>query len=123
MADNLFTIESPTGENIQIPVAVDEATDVYLQLKTDAQIRKYYDDNGYVIVRNVIPTELCDQARANFEKEVKPYNGYIYRQATANPEKHRFTKNNHMINSILNVQSVNKNLFPNFRIQRRPNYF
>lgn len=115
MDNNLFTIESPTGESIQIPVNVDEANDVYLNLKTDAQIRKYYDDNGYVIVRNVIPAELCDEARANFEKEVKPYDGYIYRQATANPEKHRFTKSNFMVNSILNVQSVDKTLFPNFR--------
>lgn len=115
MTDNLFTIEAPTGEEIQIPVSVDESNDVYLHLKTDAEIRKYYDDNGYVIVRNLIPHELCDQARAYFEQEVKPYDGYIYRQASANPEKHKFTKSNFMVNSILNVQSVNKSLFPHFR--------
>ncbi|MEO5569287.1 MAG: phytanoyl-CoA dioxygenase family protein [Bacteroidia bacterium] len=112
---NQLTIKAPTGEDIQIPVSVDDTTDVYLQLKTDKDIKDYYEDNGYVIIRNLIPAEACDEARKNFKDEVIPHKGFIYRQASGNPEKHKMTEHNYMLNSILNVQSVSKRHFPGFR--------
>ncbi|MCB0518019.1 MAG: phytanoyl-CoA dioxygenase family protein [Lewinellaceae bacterium] len=105
----------PLGEPLEIPITVDEATDRYLALKTKEDIRNYYDDNGYVVARNLVSAELCNEMLHQFRHEVKPYNGYIYRQASANPEKHKFTKTNYMLNSILNLQSVNSQHFPNFR--------
>lgn len=105
----------PLGEPLKVPTSIDEATDTYLALKADNDIKKYYDDNGYVVRRNLIPTELCDKILRHFREEVKPYKGHIYRQASANPEKHKFTEHNYMLNSILNIQSVNSNTFPDFR--------
>lgn len=115
LKEAFYTGTCPLGDPLQIPVAVDENSDIYLALKTDEAIRNYYEENGYVVVRNLLPEHLCDKILGNFKTEVKPYNGYIYRQASANPEKHIFTEHNYMLNSILNIQSVSSKHFPNFR--------
>lgn len=105
----------PLGEPLEVPVNVDEATDPYLALRSGKAIKDFYDENGYVVRRNLIPTELCDSILKHFKEEVKPNKGYIYRQASANPEKHKFTEHQYMLNSILNIQSVNSQTFPKFR--------
>ena len=115
LKEAFYTGTCPLGEPLQVPTTVDEATDRYLALKTDQSVRQYYDDNGYVVVRNLLSQDLCDEVHRHFKEEVKPYNGYIYRQASANPEKHKFTDHNYMLNSILNIQSVNSQHFPKFR--------
>lgn len=111
---NDYNIEGPTGENVLIPINVTE-DDIYKKLDSAEKIKKYYDENGYVVIRNVIPSEVCDEAIQIFEKEVIPFEGYIYRQASANLEKHIFTEGNHMLNSILNVQSLDPKKLNNFR--------
>jgi phytanoyl-CoA hydroxylase len=89
--------------------------DTYLQLRTPDELRRYYRENGYVVARKLIPDELCDRARQAFAAEVKPFTGYLYRQASANPEKHQWTSHGYMLNSILNIQDINAISFPEFR--------
>ncbi len=105
----------PLDEPLTVPTRVDEQTDKYISLKTEESVKSYYDENGYVVRRNLIPHELCDEMLRNFKEEVKPYKGHIYRQASANPEKHKFTEHNYMLNSILNLQSVSSENFPKFK--------
>ncbi len=100
---------------MHIPQIVDEASDKYLALKSEEDLRSYFDDNGYVVVRNLVPREQCNELLQNFRQEVKPYKGFIYRQASANPEKHKYTESGFMLNSILNLQSVDSHHFSNFR--------
>ncbi len=109
-----FAIKAPDGKTIAIPRAVDDRTDPYLKLTDPAAIKAYYDAEGYVVVRDLIPGALCDEAKRSFASEVKPYPGYIYRQATAVPEKNVFTEHGHVINSILNIQDLNRRSFPGF---------
>src|SRR5690348_8173495 len=71
-----------------------------------AEIRRYYGENGYFVVRELIPFELCNQAHAAFMREAKPFEGFIYRQASANPERHVWSERGFMLNTILNVQSL-----------------
>jgi phytanoyl-CoA hydroxylase len=59
--------------------------------------------------------DLCDEVQASFEAEVKPFPGFIYRQITANPERHTFTKEGFLLNTILNIQSVDRRRFGRFR--------
>jgi phytanoyl-CoA hydroxylase len=92
-----------------------QENDEYAALRTDSQIRQYYQENGYVVIRGLLPEELCDRARKHFLNEVKSYTGYIYRQASARPEKHIFTPGGHMLNAIMNVQDLNQRTFPLFR--------
>jgi phytanoyl-CoA hydroxylase len=58
---------------------------------------------------------LCDRAKASFEKEVKPFGGFIYRQTSANPERHVFTSEGFVLNPIMNVQSLDRRRFAGFR--------
>jgi phytanoyl-CoA hydroxylase len=110
-----FSIQAPHGEQINIPLAFDARTDPYFALASPSQIRSYYDTEGYVVIRDAIPAGLCDEARSAFASEVKPYRGYIYRQASAVPEKNIFTDHGHVINSLLNVQDLDRRHFHRFR--------
>lgn len=109
-----FEIGDPTRQTFKIPADVEEDRQ-YFSYQDAAAIRAYYDENGYVVVRGLIPPELCKAAMDCFEREVKPYQGFIYRQATANPEKHVFTDHGFMLNAILNVQSLDGRHFPRFK--------
>jgi phytanoyl-CoA hydroxylase len=61
-----------------------------------------------------LPASLCDSARAAFSREIKRFPGVIYRQASASPEKNVFTKHGHVLNSLLNIQDLNRRAFPEF---------
>jgi phytanoyl-CoA hydroxylase len=115
LANDQFEITAPDGGLIDIPQTVSAATDPYLALTSPAEIARYYRENGYVVVRNLIPTDTCDAARQAFISEVRPYKGYIYRQATANPEKNEFTEHGFVLNSVLNIQDLRASSFPRFR--------
>src|SRR5947209_6265629 len=97
-------VPAPHGGVIDVPCLVDRDTDPYLRLRTPEAIRDYYVEHGYVIVRGLIPAVKCDEVRRRFVEEVTPYPDYIYRQTTANPERHQFTDDGFMLNPILNVQ-------------------
>ena len=109
-----FPITGPTGSEILVPPSTDE-DHPYFTPGQPAEIRDYYRENGYVVVRGLVPTEICRSAIKHFEDEVKPYPGFIYRQATANPERHVFTPHGFMLNPILNVQSLDVRHFARFR--------
>ena len=110
-----YAIASPDGAPIHIPVEVDDARDLYPRLSDAAAMRAYYEANGYLVARAVLASELCDAARQAFAAEVKPYHGYIYRQASAVPERNVFTEHGHVLNSILNIQDLPRRRFPRFR--------
>jgi|HubBroStandDraft_5_1064220.scaffolds.fasta_scaffold01012_9 phytanoyl-CoA hydroxylase len=99
-----------------IEVAATPADDfAYFTIDQADDIRRYYAEYGYVVIRNLIPAEVCRIARQEYEREVKPYKGFIYRQATANPERHVYCEHGFMMNPILNVQSMDPRHFPEFR--------
>jgi len=109
-----FSLEDAAGRAITIPADISEDFS-YFTLNEAREYRRYYAENGYVVIRNAIPHVLCDEAKRRFESEVKPYRGFIYRQTTANPERHVFTDHGYMLNPILNVQSLDRRHFGRFR--------
>lgn len=111
----MFAIPAPHGEKIQIPTIPDDDPLVYPTLSEPTAVRKYYDAQGYVVVRDLIDPLVCDQVRRLFDAEVKPFKGYIYRQASANPERHVITDHGYMLNSILNIHAVDPRSFVQFR--------
>ena len=113
--NNEYLARTPDGHEIVIPVLADPMAEHYPQASDLKAIRKYYDTEGYVVVRGLIPQNLCDEALAAFQREVKTYSGPIYRQATANPERHVLTPYGYMLNPLLNIQSLNASAFPLFR--------
>ena len=109
-----YPIAGPDGQPLHIPLEVGP-DDAYPPLHEHAAISDYFAEHGYVVLRGVVPPELCDEARAAFESELRPYGGFLYRQATAEPERHVWTAGGHMLNSLLNVQDLPSRRFPRFR--------
>lgn len=87
----------------------------YKKPENPSDRKKYYADNGYILYPGLIDSSMCDRAIQAFADEVKPYRGYLYRQASADPEKHKFTSAGSILNSLLNPVSVNGGKFPGFR--------
>jgi phytanoyl-CoA hydroxylase len=114
LSQHAYEIADFSGRKIEIPFGEKDDYSYFTQDQFE-DIRKYYDVNGYVVIRGLLPRDLCDRATALFETEVKPYGGFIYRQASGNPERHVFTNEGFMLNPILNVQSLDRRRFPGFR--------
>ena len=86
------------------------------QFNRPQEWRQYHQQYGNVVYWGLIPQELCDAAVEIFEREIKQYQSYPYRQASGNPEKHYFDSAGHVLNSLLNLHSVNREKFLLFRI-------
>lgn len=115
MASNTFTIPSPHGQHFSIPVSVSDDTEPAFHLHELDAARDYYDEQGYVVLRGLIPEESCDAARARFVEDVKPYPGFLYRQGTARAQRHVFTDSGHMLNSLINIQDYSRSQPLDFR--------
>jgi phytanoyl-CoA hydroxylase len=113
-AANLYTLTDPVGSSLNVPSTPRDDLE-YFTVGDSAAIKSYYDKYGYVVVRGLIPKDLLDTSKAAFDDEVLPTKRFIYRQATANPERHAFTPNGFMLNSILNVHSMDPRHFLGFR--------
>ena len=108
-----YSLIDNMGDKLNVPVA--SADDFAYFTSDSADVRAYYDEYGYVVIRGLIPSGLLDCANTAFDKEVLPSRHFIYRQATANPERHTFTSSGYMLNSILNLQSLDSRYFGVFR--------
>ena len=87
----------------------------YSRLETPAERCAYFAAQGYVVRPGLLDADSCANALAEFRREVKSYGGHLYRQASANPEPHRFDAAGNMLNSLLNPVSVSSRRFPRFR--------
>jgi len=104
----LMQLRSLSGAEFHAPV------DYSLLQSADAR-RAYYRENGYIVRTGLLDTSLAEQLLSAFRNEIKPYRGYLYRQASANPERHRFDASGNVLNSLLNPLSVSSRQFPSFR--------
>lgn len=109
---NLFT---PRHIPVSVPETEAEDQSPKFSLDNSRGFLEYYRENGYVVLGNCISPSVCDQMREVWEREVKPFNGFMYRQATAMAEKHVFNENGWVMNPILNLQSLDPRRFPQFR--------
>ena len=108
-------IASPLGPPMEVPVLVVDDTDPAFDLEDLAQARGYYDAQGYVVVRGAVPPEICAAAHNGFLSDVKPFDGHLYRQASARSERHALTEAGFMLNSLLNIQIIGFQHFDRFR--------
>jgi phytanoyl-CoA hydroxylase len=111
----MIALTTPRGLPVAVPEVVSEDPSPRFAAHESDQIRAYYQEHGYVVVKSVFGAEVCDTQRKFWETEVKPFRGYIYRQATGKVEKHVFNQNGWVMNPILNLQSVDPKRFGNFR--------
>src|ERR1700760_3219221 len=113
-ASREYILTDNLGETLAVPAGPADDFRYFLPPETGA-IRDYYRKYGYVVVRGLVSLPAIDKANALFDQEILPSKRFIYRQATANPERHAWTANGFMLNSILNLQSLAPRHFGNFR--------
>jgi len=106
---------APTGITVETDPFPDPQKDKYLRLASPEQIRQYYHDNGYVVIRNLISQTLCEEVRTTFITDVRSYTGKLYRQASAKPETHVLTTHGYMLNALMNIQDMEESKFSRFR--------
>lgn len=111
----MIELQTPRGLPVAVPETLEEDVSPRFDPDQADAIAAYYEEHGYAVVRGVIEPETCDEMRRLWDEEVKPYKGFIYRQATAKAERHVFNDNGWVMNPILNLQSVNPNAFARFR--------
>src|SRR5215470_8774644 len=102
----MLELRTPRGLPVAVPESEGEDPSPKFELHQSQEIARYYQDNGYVIVRGLIGKTDCDRVRALWNEEVKPSGDFIYRQATARAERHVFNSQGWVMNPILNLQSV-----------------
>src|SRR5271165_2810026 len=111
----MLELETPRGLRVRVPESPSEDLSPRFNSDELPQIKAYYEENGYVIVRKLLSEDVCDAQRRLWEEEVKPFGGHIYRQATGKAERHVLNQNGWVMNPILNLQSLDPRRFPGFR--------
>lgn len=115
----MLSLRTPNGLRVDTPETLAEDPSPRFGVDEPDAIRTYYGVNGYVVVKGLLPAVDCDRMRALWDSEVKPFDGKMYRQATARLEAHRLNGKGWVMNPILNLQSVDPSKFPDFRRHAR----
>ena len=110
----MHEISSPTGAPLTIPSTPAEDF-AYFTLDQGEAARAYYGEHGYVVFRGVVPDAMTGRARAAWDAEMKPHDGYVYRQTTAKPEFNRINDRGFVMNPVLNLQDLETRNFPTLK--------
>ena len=113
-ASNGYLLTDNLGGSLTVPETPAEDF-AYFSSAEGTRIRAYYAEYGYVVVRGLVSPSVLDAANAAFDGEIMPSTRYMYRQASANPERHVLTTHGHMLNSLLNLQSLDPRYYGGFR--------
>ncbi len=111
----MIELHTPRGLKVTVPEQTTEDPSPKFDLSQKLAIKQYYDQNGYVVLRDLVAAADCERVRGLWNVEVKPSQEFIYRQATAEAERHVFNAQGWVMNPILNLQSVDPRRYPRFR--------
>jgi phytanoyl-CoA hydroxylase len=112
----MIELRTPRGLPASVPETTEEDPSPRFELSDGEAIKRYYEENGYVIVRGLVPNRDCDTLRELWAQEVKPSREYIYRQSSSGKaEKHVVNAQGWIMNPILNLQSVDPRAYPRYR--------
>ena len=112
----MLVLETKNGHKCEVPEtdAEDSVPKFSMNLEFH-KAKKYYEENGFVVLKNVFKDKDCKYLINAWENEVKNFKGHLYRQATAKLERNIFNGQNWIMNPILNLQSLNCKKFPLLR--------
>lgn len=111
----MLELRTPRGLPVSVPETEAEDPSPKFSIDDIEGFSRYYNAQGYAIVRGLFGPAQCDGLRALWDREVKPHGGFMYRQATAKVERHSKNALGWVMNPILNPQSVDPHRFPEFR--------
>jgi phytanoyl-CoA hydroxylase len=89
----MYSSITPTGGIIHVPETLEEDILYFSNYELD-DAKKYYLENGYVVVRNLLKKKDCNKLIELFSKYIKQYSGKISRS-----------------NGLIEVNKFNENLF------------
>lgn len=106
-----------TRKNLQIRVPENQLEDSSKKFNLGNIIEaiNYYKENGYVIFKEFVKKEDCNEILNIWNTTIKKYDGKIYRQTTGKAEKNILNNNNWIMNPVLNLQSINPFKFKELR--------
>jgi phytanoyl-CoA hydroxylase len=90
--------------------------DVYPSADDVPALRAYFEREGFVVLRQMVPPAICDTARQAFLREVLPARrAYFKRHASGVYERNVYTEHGHMKYPIMNLQDIGGRRFRQFR--------
>ena len=100
-------VPDPLGRECAVPESI--ADDLPSFRAEDIEgIRSHLDGEGYVVVRGVCDPSSCERLMAAFVREVKPFNGWVYRQTTGRPERHSFDDRGVVMNPLIDLATMSQ---------------
>jgi len=113
MTDHTITPAAPR-EILLRPRGQDE--DAYPQVHDVPALRAYFEREGFVVLRRMLPQAACEAARLAFLREVLPArHAYFKRHASGRYERNVYTEYGHMKYPIMNLQDIGGRRFGQFR--------
>lgn len=107
-------VMTPIDTEVDVPNSLAEDRDYFRYTDLGEAVR-YYRRNGYVVIRGLLPPELCDAIRAAYRAEVQPSQTPILRQKNMRYERNSFDKDGFLDNPIFNVQDLETRRFGQFK--------
>ncbi len=65
-----------------------------------------FDAEGYLVRRALVDPSICAALMERFVRDIKPSTARFQRQATSRPEAHNTSRDGHVTNPLLNLQSL-----------------
>ncbi|HET6518540.1 MAG TPA: phytanoyl-CoA dioxygenase family protein [Geminicoccaceae bacterium] len=96
-------------------LAPDADVDFAFPLADPRAFAAFFAEQGYVVLRDAVPKDLCEAAKAAFERDVKPSRDYFKRHESSEFERHVFTEAGFMKYPIMNIQDLSAHSFNEFR--------
>lgn len=107
-------VTTPIDTTIDIPNALSEDRPYFTPDQVAAAVA-YYRREGYVVIRGLLPPDLCDAIRAAYRTEVRPSRTPILRQKNMRYERNSFDADGFLANPIFNVQDLETRRFSRFK--------
>jgi len=110
----MLNTTTPTGTAMRVAETLGE-DQPYFSLDTMAQAQQYYEEQGYVVLRGLIPSSLCTLICRVFNSSVRASRIAMLRQKNMRYERNEFDQNGFLHNPIFNVQDLGSRSLGVFR--------
>jgi phytanoyl-CoA hydroxylase len=108
---------TPIGTGLHIPETLEEDAPYFSAGAPGAlaDARAYYEQQGYVVLRGLIPKALCGEVRAVFDAEARHTPIPMLRQKNMRYERNEFDASGFLTNPIFNLQDLGSGALGGFR--------
>jgi phytanoyl-CoA hydroxylase len=105
---------TPFGTTLHLPRTAAEDLP-YPHPERHAEVAAFFEREGYVVLRGLLPAAVCDAVRDAFNAEVRPSRVPILRQKNMRYERNAFDAEGLLKNPIFNFQDLETQRFRRFK--------